>query len=128
MKEQREHPRRDIPLHIEFNYFADSGGGADPDASKPSRGFGRIMDISLGGVSMITSARMTPQQPLSLFFTMSGDIDAIDRRVLLVASGTVLRTAPYCDAVDGPRADEQYAVAVQFTEPQFELSELLANR
>lgn len=130
MHEQRQHQRHDIPLQVEFHYFSGDPDRIGDENPAPARGFGTIIDISIGGMSMLSESPVPPGLPISLFFTMLNESGDSARRVLLIANGTVVRSEPQPAAHDGTVTTDEHCrlVAIRFAETQHEIASLFADR
>lgn len=116
--DKREYPRYDKDLQIEFalqqkNYFPDSRG--------------RILNISLGGVYMLSGSLIEKDASITLTFTIQKD----GKVSTLSTTGSVLRSGMISDE---PEMMEKYNIqtpegacfaVVKFEAPVIELSFML---
>jgi len=116
--DKREFPRYDRELEVLYS----AGNKA---AVKESRG--RILNISLGGVYMLTDGPLTADIPVTLIFTVTKNNDSVS----VEASGNVLRSGSMNDEsemaakhnIKSP--DETSFAVIRFTKPVIELSFML---
>ena len=118
MKENREHIRFDKEMRIEF---------AIAENSTSTGCKGRIYNISLGGIYMVTENFIRPESVLKLFFSFLKN----NELVILETTGTVLRSGSVISDYEVNSKynlipdDGGYFAVIKFSEPFLELSFML---
>ncbi len=130
MIERRQHIRRHADITLEYEYYTNMGDDNYSTAFKPERASARILNISLGGVFMLSDVPLHASMPVAMFFKRR---DANDREnVVLITNGTVLRAGHVGDdsgIKERYRLEEEkegYYGVIRFYSPLVELSALLA--
>lgn len=123
---QRQNDRHYAEFRVDFEYYPRAV------ASGASRGTGKTVNLSLGGVYMLTDTMLDPDMPIALFFKM--DDGNRGDRTFFVTNGTVLRAGTLREEPEDFRekfglgsGEDDYYCAVKFTSVQFELSSMLAE-
>jgi len=118
MKENREHARYDKEMKIEYSF---SNNNIISNTS------GRVYNISLGGIYMVTELLVDKESALKMLFSFVKD----DELIILKTTGTVLRSGPVVlDSEINKRykpspEDGAFFAVVKFSEPFVELSFML---
>jgi c-di-GMP-binding flagellar brake protein YcgR len=118
MSERRQYPRFDKDLTIEYSYRNSQGEHTTS---------GRLLNISLGGLFMVSGAMVEKDSQLKLHFHLLKD----GKEINLVTDGTILRSGPVEQEDEmmkrygvGSEFGAYFAV-VKFLEPFFRLSFML---
>lgn len=124
--DKRYSGRRHADFKIDFEYYPKSA------VSGASRGRGKAVNISLGGVYILTDTIVNSDAPIALFFKTDGPEQ--HDKTFFVTNGTVIRSGAVEEESDefkrkfglegGPG---NCYCAVKFTSIQFELSSMLAE-
>ncbi len=129
MIERREHNRRNADIMLEYEYYTAVGDENYSTALKPERASARILNISLGGIFMISDVLLRASMPVAMFFKRRDEHDR--ENIVLITNGTVLRAGHVCEDIAikqryGLKDDEKscYSV-VKFHSPLIELSSLM---
>lgn len=118
MKENREFVRYDKEMKIEYSIIGDN---------ITNKKNGKICNISLGGIYMVTEQLVDQDTPLDLVFSFVKD----DELIILKKTGTVLRAGT---VVSDLAVNKKYSLkpeeggffaVVRFSEPFAELSFML---
>lgn len=118
MRENREHARYDKEMKIEYS-FADNNIISNTN--------GRVYNISLGGIYMVTELLVDKNSSLALLFSFVKD----DELIILKTTGTVLRSGTVISDSDINKKyrlspeDGAFFAVVKFIEPFAELSFML---
>ena len=118
MKNNREHIRYDKEMRIEFSIAENT---ADTGCK------GRVYNISLGGIYMVTENLIKTNSNLNLYFSFLKNNELI----ILQTSGTVLRSGSVISDYEVNKKynlipdDGGYFAVVRFSEPFVELSFML---
>jgi len=118
MNDNREHARYDKEMKIEYSFS---------DSSIISNTQGKIYNISLGGIYMITELLVDKNLSLDLLFSFVKD----DELIILKTTGVVLRSGTVIsDSVVNKKyklspEDGGFFAVVKFSEPFIELSFML---
>lgn len=127
MDERREFERYESNIRIEYEYFRIKNS---EDGNNASRSSGKIVNISLGGVFMISDTPLEPDMPVSMFFKRRDLANGRDD-VVLITSGTVLRSGHLYDdfrmmkELDLTANDGSYFAVVKFSRPVLELAAVM---
>ena len=68
MTEKRKHPRYACKIKTSFDYYEGKPDDIDLDISVPKKGSGYILDISCGGLFIISNERVTVGLPIKIAF------------------------------------------------------------
>ena len=118
MRESREHTRYDKEMRIEYSM-------ADSTAETGCKG--RIYNISLGGIYMVTEQFIKEDSKLNLYFSFLKNNELI----ILQTTGSVLRSGSVISDYEVNKKynlipeDGGYFAVVKFVEPFIELSFML---
>lgn len=118
MKENREYVRYDKQMKIEYSFS---------DSNLISNTCGKVYNISLGGLYMVTELLVEVHSRLDLVFSLVKD----DELIILKTTGRVLRSGSFQSDLSlhkkfKPAPDDgTFFAVVQFSEPFIELSFLL---
>ncbi|HPB81240.1 MAG TPA: PilZ domain-containing protein [Spirochaetota bacterium] len=127
MDDRREYERYERDIRVEYEYFSIRETEEGKNASRSS---GKIVNISLGGVFLLSDTPMEQDMPVSMFFKRKDESNGRDD-VVLITSGTVLRSGHvYDDFVmmkkfDLSANDGSYFAVVKFEKPVFDLTSVL---
>jgi len=118
MSERRQYPRYNKDLTIDYSY-------RDSKGKHSARG--RLLNVSLGGLFMVSNNLVEKDSPLTMNFHLLKDGAEID----LATDGTILRSGPVEQEAEmmqryglGSESGKFFAV-VKFVEPFFRLSFML---
>ena len=118
MRENREFARYDKKLKIEYTF-------SENDFQINTRG--KIYNISLGGIYMVTEHLIAKDSILNLFFSFIKN----DELIILKTTGTVLRSGTVISDYEVNKKydllpdDGDFFAVVKFTDPFIELSFML---
>lgn len=116
MTEKRKYPRYSCKINAKLDYYPGNPDEVDPEISVPVSVNGLILDISVGGIFIITSELVSVNSPARVFFSTSNDE--------VSASGRIVRTGRLQD--NPSEIARKYSVfsnkgenyiAIQFDEP-----------
>ncbi len=122
MSEKRKYPRYPCKLKGDFEYYEGDPNEIDSEDAIPIKGKGFILDISKGGLFIVSNSRVGINQPIKIKFS-KGNKDynptgAIVRTGLLKNNPSEVAKKFAKQKVKG----DSY-IAVEFNEPLEELSE-----
>ncbi len=129
MIERREHNRHEADITLEYEYYTAMGDENYSTAFKPERASARILNISLGGLFMLSDVLLRASMPVAMFFKRRDEHDR--ENIVLITNGTVLRAGHVGDdSVIKERYgiednEESYYSVVKFYSPLIELSALM---
>jgi len=127
MNERREYARYESNIRVEYEYFSIQD---TEDGKNTSRSSGKIVNISLGGVFMLSDTHLKPEMPVSMFFKRKDETNGRDN-VVLITSGTVIRSGHVYDdfnmmkELDLSANDGSYFAVVKFEKPVFDLNAVM---
>jgi len=84
MNEKRIHQRFPCNLKVDFDYFEGNPDDIDTETTVPIKGKGTILDLSKGGVFLVTNTRVGVALPIRLKFSTKKQPYSI--------LGTIIRT------------------------------------
>ncbi len=118
MRENREHTRYDKEIRIEYS-VAESTTAAGCK--------GRIYNISLGGIYMVTEHFIKQDSKLNLYFSFlkNGELIILQTTGSVLRSGSVISDYEVNKKYNLIPEDGGYFAVVKFTEPFIELSFML---
>ena len=124
MNEKRVFARYRTDLLVEFEHL-----GKD----ETIKGKGKIVNMSLGGLYMISSNKVNQDKPVNLCFKLKSDTEGSGKEIYKNA-GSIIRSGLLQDEKNELKLkysvteeSEKFYMAVKFNEPQFELSALLGK-
>lgn len=118
MNENREHTRYNREMKIEYAFS---------DSNIISNTNGKVYNISLGGIYMVTQLLVDKNSSLDMIFSFVKE----DELIILKTTGTVLRSGT---VISDPEINKKYRISpddgtffavVKFTQPFVELSFML---
>jgi len=118
MNDNREYARYDKQMKIEYSFS---------DNNIISNTSGRVFNISLGGIYMVTELLVEKNSTLDLQFSFVKE----DELIILKTKGTVLRSGSTSSDIELKKKykfspeDGSFFTAVKFSEPFVELSLIL---
>ncbi|HOO72926.1 MAG TPA: PilZ domain-containing protein [Spirochaetota bacterium] len=122
MTEKRKYPRYACKLKVKFDYYEGNPEEIDIDISVSKKGKGFILDISKGGVFIVTNERVTIGSPIKLTFVTKKNKNMITGNIVRVGllknnpSEVARRFVQFSDKGDS-------YMAVEFNEPLEKLYE-----
>src|SRR4030042_4374610 len=84
MNEKRQYPRQACDFKVNFKYFEGDPNEIKIESAKFVSGKGIIMDISKGGVFIVSNSRVSVNMPISLAFSSKSNKYSIN--------GSIVRT------------------------------------
>ncbi len=84
MMDKREYPRHKCKISVNFEFHEGNPDEIDTETATPIKGKGIIMDLSKGGVFIVSNSRVSVDMPVKLNFKNKGKKNNID--------GTIIRT------------------------------------
>ncbi|MBN2039131.1 MAG: PilZ domain-containing protein [Spirochaetes bacterium] len=116
MNEKRKYPRKECNFKVNFTFFEGSPDELDTSTSKGISGKGIILDISKGGVFIISNSRVSINVPVRLAFSSKSEKFNIEG--LIVRTG-LLKNNPseVAQKFSGTKAKGDAYIAVKFDDP-----------
>jgi len=87
MNEKRKFQRYPCNLKVDFDYYEGNPDEIDTETTIPIKGKGTILDISMGGVFLVTNSRVGVSLPIRVKFTTKKR--PIDIKGLIIRTGLV---------------------------------------
>ncbi len=78
MNEKREFPRYACDLSVKFTFYEGNPDELKIETAKPVKGKGKIIDISRGGVFIVSNSRVNINLPINLIFSSGGQKNNIN--------------------------------------------------
>jgi hypothetical protein len=72
MNEKRQFPRYTCNLSVKFDFYEGNPDEPKIESLKPVKGKGTIIDISKGGVFVVSNSRVNIDMPINISFSSSG--------------------------------------------------------
>lgn len=118
MREHREHTRYDKNMLIEYSF---------PVSNVVSNSRGRVYNISLGGIYMVTQYMLEKNSVVEMVFSIVKDDELIflKTRGSVLRSGTVISDSEVNKKYKLTGEDGDFFAVVKFVEPFVELSFML---
>lgn len=118
MRESREHARYDKEMKIEYSFS---------DNNIISNTNGKVYNISLGGIYMVTELLVDKSSSLEMLFSFVKDDELIILKTTgnVLRSGTVISDSEINNKYKPSPEDGAFFAVVRFTEPFVELSFML---
>lgn len=85
MNEKRQYPRKECNFKVNFTFYEGDPDEVDTSIAKSADGKGTILDISKGGVFIVSNSRVSINMPISLTFSSKSEKLNIDG--LIVRTG-----------------------------------------
>lgn len=70
-EEKRKYPRYSCSIDVNFDFFDGDPDEIDIETSIPEKGKGKIIDISSGGIFIISNSRVSPGLPIITRFEIN---------------------------------------------------------
>lgn len=122
MSEQRKYPRYPCNIKVHFEFFEGDPETIDTETAVPSSGDGYILDMSKGGLFIVSNARVGINQPIRLEFST--------KREKYNLEGTIVRTgllkhnpSEVAKRFAKKKVKGDSYIAIEFTTPLDELSD-----
>lgn len=120
MNEKRQYPRTECNIKVSFTFFEGDPDELDTQTAKSATGKGIIMDISKGGVFIVSNSRVSVNMPINLNFSSKTKKINIDG--FIVRTG-LLKNNPseVAQKFAGKKAKGDAYIAVKFNKPLDEI-------
>jgi len=122
MSEQRKYPRYSCNIKVNFEFFEGDPETIDTETAAPSPGDGFILDMSKGGLFIVSNTRVGINQPIRLEFSTKTEKYHLE--------GTIVRTgllkhnpSEVARRFAKKKVKGDSYIAIEFTTPLDELSE-----
>ena len=116
MNEKRQYPRKECNFKVNFTFFEGDPDELDTSTAKGISGKGTILDISKGGVFIISNSRVSINMPVKLVF--SSKSEKFNLEGLIVRTG-LLKNNPseVAQKFADTKAKGDAYIAVKFDNP-----------
>ena len=116
MNEKRQYPRKECNLKVNFTFYEGDPDELDTSTAKSTSGKGIIMDISKGGVFVISNSRVSINMPISIIFsskTKKFNIDGFIVRTGLIENNP----SEIAQRFSGKKVKGDAYIAIKFNDP-----------
>lgn len=116
MIEKREYPRYNCKIRVKFEFYEGNPDDVDIETSKPIKGKGHLIDISRGGVFMVSNSRVCIDMPIRLSFKIKRkkyNIDGVIVRTGLLGNNP----SEVVQRLAGHKIKEDAYIAIRYSSP-----------
>ncbi len=82
MTEKRKYIRIACSIKAEFDYFKGDPEKIDIDITEPEKGKGQILDLSPGGLFLVSNNRVSVNSPIRIYFKTPGKSYEVKGRII----------------------------------------------